>query len=235
MESTLLGVDPLGDGISKVTCLNLMGDDLTVVNAARVSFSKTSYWHDDDELKEQDAKLIKYLAAHKHWTPFSQPQIQFRIKMPIFVARQWYKSSVGFTRNEVSRRYVDDPPEFFVPPVWRARPEGGIKQGSSDDEVDLEVTITFGSMKAYCVQAARAYNELLKAGVCPEMARMVLPQSMYTEFVEVGSLAAYARLYSLRSSEDAQKETRDYANSVGIILRTLFPHSWAALTEVAPS
>lgn len=233
MESTLLGVglDPLGDEISQVRCLNIMGDDLTVVNAARVSFAKASYWHDRGELKEQDAKLIKYLAAHKHWTPFSQPHIQFRIKMPIFVARQWYKHSVGFTRNEVSRRYVDDPPEFFVPSVWRARPEGGIKQGSSDDEVDLEVTITFGSMKAYCVQAARAYNELLKAGVCPEMARMVLPQSMYTEFVEVGSLAAYARLYSLRSSKEAQKEVRLYAEAVGSVMQELFPVSWEALTN----
>ena len=102
MESTLLGVglDPLGDEISQVRCLNIMGDDLTVVNAARVSFAKASYWHDVDELKEKDAKLIKYLAAHKHWTPFSQPHIQFRIKMPIFVARQWYKHAVGFTRNE---------------------------------------------------------------------------------------------------------------------------------------
>jgi thymidylate synthase (FAD) len=226
-----------------------MGTDLDVVNAARVSFSKQSNWEvvgckeefDIDcrsvsyipvfILSEKDKKLINYLAKHKHWTPFSQPQIQFRIKMPIFVARQWYKSSVGFTRNEVSRRYVDDPPEFFVPPVWRARPEGGIKQGSSDDEVDLEVTITFGSMKAYCVQAARAYNELLKAGVCPEMARMVLPQSMYTEFVEVGSLAAYARLYSLRSSKEAQKEVRLYAEAVGRVMQELFPVSWEALTN----
>ena len=222
---------PLGDSVGCVRLLDRMGSDITVVNAARVSFSKQSMYTDEGILNDADVKLIKYLASHKHWTPFSQPQIQLRIKMPIFVARQWYKHSVGFTRNEVSRRYVDDPPEFFVPPVWRARPEGGIKQGSSDDEVDLEVTITFGSMKAYCVQAARAYNELLKAGVCPEMARMVLPQSMYTEFVETGSLAAYARLYSLRSSKDAQKEVRLYAEAVGKIISPLFPVSWEALTN----
>lgn len=228
MESTLLGVglDPLGDGISKVTCLNVMGDDLTVVNAARVSFSKTSYWHDGDELKEQDVKLIKYLAAHKHWTPFSQPQIQFRIKMPIFVARQWHKHSVGFTRNEVSRRYVSDAPECYIPSVWR-KASPNLKQGSLPEEVNFSRDPVQNAVDS----AVEIYEYLIKAGVCPEQARMVLPQNMFTEFVEVGSLAAYARLYSLRSSEDAQKETRDYANSVGVILRALFPHSWAALTE----
>ena len=228
MGSALLGtgLDPLGDGISKVTCLNVMGDDLTVVNAARVSFAKTSYWHDGDELKEQDAKLIKYLAAHKHWTPFSQPQIQFRIKMPIFVARQWYKHQVGFTRNEVSRRYVSDTPECYTPSVWR-KASPNIKQGSLDDTVDICDDVARTLME----DTINLYDDLISAGVCPEQARMVLPQSMFTEFVEVGSLAAYARLYSLRSSEDAQKEIRDYAESVGIILMALFPYSWAALTE----
>ena len=236
--------DPLGDGISFVEHLNHMGTDLDVVNAARVSFSKQSNWEvvgckeefDIDcrsvsyipvfTLSEKDKKLIKYLAAHKHWTPFSQPQIQFRIKMPIFVARQWYKHSVGFTRNEVSRRYVSDTPEFYIPDVWRkASPD--IKQGSLPEEVNFSRDLVQNAVDS----AVELYEYLIKSGVCAEQARVVLPQSTFTEFVEVGSLAAYARLYSLRSSEDAQKETRDYANSVGIILRALFPHSWSALTE----
>ena len=225
MESTLLGVDPLGDGISKVTCLNLMGDDLTVVNAARVSFSKTSYWHDDDELKEQDAKLIKYLAAHKHWTPFSQPQIQFRIKMPIFVARQWYKHSVGFTRNEESRRYISTEPQCYVPTAWRLAADN-VKQGSSD-----ELVADYLHISGHITMLCELYNEMLDCGICPEQARMVLPQSMYTEFVEVGSLAAYARLYSLRSSKEAQKEVRLYAEAVGTVMQELFPESWRALTN----
>ena len=228
MDDTLLGVglDPLGDGISKVTCLNVMGDDLTVVNAARVSFAKTSYWHDGDELKEQDAKLIKYLAAHKHWTPFSQPQIQFRIKMPIFVARQWYKHQVGFTRNEVSRRYVSDTPECYIPSVWR-KASPNLKQGSLDDTVDICDDVARTLME----DTINLYDDLISAGVCPEQARMVLPQSMFTEFVEVGSLAAYARLYPLRSSKEAQKEVRLYAEVVGDVMQELFPVSWEALTN----
>ena len=218
---------PLGDTVGHVTLIDSMGTDITVVNAARVSFAKESGYADGyGKMKEEDIRLIKYLAKHKHWTPFSQPQVQLRIKMPLFVARQWYKHQVGFTRNEVSRRYVSDTPECYITRQWRAASEN-IKQGSSpytiavDQELIEDMTYT----------AIGVYKDLIRSGVCPEQARMVLPQSTFTEFVEVGSLAAYARLYSLRSSEDAQKETRDYANSIGIILRTLFPHSWAALTE----
>ncbi len=228
MESTLLGVglDPLGDEISQVRCLNIMGDDLTVVNAARVSFAKASYWHDVDELKEQDAKLIKYLAAHKHWTPFSQPQIQFRIKMPIFVARQWYKHSVGFTRNEESRRYISTEPQCYVPTEWRKAAEN-VKQGSSEEIVDVEHDV----VGWYYKRAVTLYNTMIDSEICAEQARMILPQSMYTEFVEVGSLAAYARLYSLRSSKEAQKEVRLYAEAVGRVMRASFPVSWGALTD----
>ena len=218
---------PLGDTVGHVTLIDSMGTDITVVNAARVSFAKESGYADGyGKMKEEDIRLIKYLAKHKHWTPFSQPQVQLRIKMPLFVARQWYKHQVGFTRNEVSRRYVSDTPECYIPSVWR-KAAPNIKQGSLDDAVDLD----FEWMDDVVRFAARSYDTLIRLGVCPEQARMVLPQSMFTEFVEVGSLAAYARLYSLRSSEDAQKETRDYANSVGVILRALFPHSWAAITE----
>lgn len=231
MESTLLGVglDPLGDEISQVRCLNIMGDDLTVVNAARVSFSKTSYWHDGDELKEQDVKLINYLAAHKHWTPFSQPQIQFRIKMPIFVARQWYKHTVGFTRNEESRRYISTEPQCYVPTEWRKAAEN-VKQGSSGELVDLWEWRQL-RLEDIVAHTTTLYGEMIDLGVCPEQARMILPQSMYTEFVEVGSLAAYARLYSLRSSKEAQKEVRLYAEAVGRVMQELFPVSWEALTN----
>ena len=231
MESTLLGVslDPLGDEISKVTCLNVMGDDLAVVNAARVSFAKTSCWHDGDELKEQDKKLINYLAKHKHWTPFSQPQIQFRIKMPIFVARQWYKHSVGFTRNEESRRYVSTEPQCYAPTEWRKAAEN-VKQGSSEELVDLWPWRQ-RRLEDIVAHTTTLYREMIDLGVCPEQARMILPQSMYTEFVEVGSLAAYARLYSLRSSKEAQKEVRLYAEAVGRVMQELFPVSWEALTN----
>lgn len=221
---------PLGRTVGHVTLIDSMGTDITVVNAARVSFAKESGYVDGyGKMKEEDIRLIKYLAKHGHWTPFSQPQVQLRIKMPLFVARQWYKHQVGFTRNEVSRRYVSDTPECYIPSVWR-KAAPNIKQGSLPDEA----TVDDWHIKDAVASAQDAYDYLINSGVCPEQARMVLPQSMFTEFVEVGSLAAYARLYSLRSSEDAQKEIRDYADSVGIILRSLFPHSWAALTGVAP-
>lgn len=218
---------PLGDTVGHVTLIDSMGTDITVVNAARVSFAKESGYADGHgKMKEEDIRLIKYLAKHGHWTPFSQPQVQLRIKMPLFVARQWYKHQVGFTRNEVSRRYVSDTPECYIPVAWR-KASPNIKQGSLPDEA----TVDDWHIKDAVASALDAYDYLINSGVCPEQARMVLPQNMFTEFVEVGSLAAYARLYSLRSSEDAQKEIRDYAESVGIILRALFPYSWAALTE----
>jgi thymidylate synthase (FAD) len=220
---------PLNGLIGHVTLIDSMGTDITVVNAARVSFAKESGYADGyGKMKEGDIRLIKYLAKHEHWTPFSQPQVQLRIKMPLFVARQWYKHQVGFTRNEVSRRYVSDTPECYIPSVWR-KASPNIKQGSLPEEVNFSRDLVQNAVDS----AVELYEYLIKSGVCAEQARTVLPQSMFTEFVEVGSLAAYARLYSLRSSEDAQKETRDYANSVGVILRALFPHSWAALTEAA--
>ena len=216
---------PLGDSVGCVRLLDRMGSDITVVNAARVSFSKQSMYTDEGILNDADAKLIKYLASHKHWTPFSQPQIQLRIKMPIFVARQWYKHQVGFTRNEESRRYISDTPVCYVPREWRKAAEN-VKQGSSEEVVENPPHAS-----GYISMLSELYRELLDCGVCPEQARMVLPQSMYTEFVETGSLAAYARLYSLRSSKDAQKEVRLYAEAVGKIISPLFPVSWEALTN----
>lgn len=220
---------PLGDSVGCVRLLDRMGSDITVVNAARVSFAKQSMYTDEGLLNDADAKLIKYLAAHKHWTPFSQPQIQLRVKMPIFVARQWYKHQVGLTRNEESRRYISTEPQCYVPTEWRRSAEN-VKQGSSGELVDLWEWRQ-RRLEDIVAHTTTLYGEMIDLGVCPEQARMILPQSMYTEFVETGSLAAYARLYSLRSSKEAQKEVRLYAEAVGKIISPLFPVSWEALTN----
>ena len=208
------------------TLLHVMGDDLMVVNAARVSFAKET-----SEFKEQDAKLINYLAKHNHISPFFHPQIQFCIKMPIFVAREWYRHQIGFSRNEVSRRYVSDTPECWdpTPEEFRAKDEK-VKQGSKETPVELSDT----AKDVYATTtriSLEAYDELLKLGVAPEIARTVLPQSMYTEFIETGSLAAYARLYKLRTSPDAQREIQKYAHMIGDLLAEKFPVSWKALTQ----
>ena len=224
----------------KSELIEYMGSDLTVVNAARVSFSKESDWEPPvtyhnangtttvkSELKQGDAKLINYLAKHNHWTPFSHPQIMMREKVPIFVARQRFKHMVGFTYNEVSRRYVDDEPEFFVPDVWRSRPEGSVKQGSGDKEI----TGWEGSYQEYCQRSLEYYQDMLADGVAPEQARMVLPQSMYTEYYVTGSLSAWARAYKQRIDAHAQVEIQDLAKQWGEIIAPLFPKSWEALTN----
>lgn len=212
--------------MSHVELLHTMGDDLMVVNAARVSFAKES-----TEFKEQDTKLINYLARHNHISPFFHPQIQFRIKMPIFVAREWYRHQIGFSRNEVSRRYVSDTPECWIPndSDYREKDEK-VKQGSKDTPIELVDTAKDVYNTATRI-SLEAYDELLKLGVAPEIARTVLPQSMYTEFIETGSLAAYARLYRLRSSPDAQREIQKYADMIGKLLEEKFPVSWKALTN----
>jgi thymidylate synthase (FAD) len=219
------------------------GSDLTCVNAARVSFDKESYWEveevyglDEDgaysedikKLSDKDKKLINYLAKHNHFTPFTHSVITLRETVPIFVARQRFKHTVGFSYNEVSRRYVDDPPQFYTPDKWRKRAENK-KQGSSDEEVkegqvDLEYNVTLN----ICLNT---YNHLLKSGVAPEQARMVLPQSTYTSYYVTGSLAAFARAYSLRSQPDAQAEIRELADQWNKIISPLFPEAWRALTN----
>ena len=236
-----------------------MGDDLTVVNAARVSFDKESILEyvntqgdataSGFELTDKDTKLIQYLAKHGHWTPFSHPQITMRYTVPIFIARQEFKHIVGFTRNEVSRRYVDDTPEFYTPKVWRSRPEGSIKQGSGSGIVegvwDLEVAtgavhvdeldgsihdITTGTMN-FMESQIGFYEQLIEVGVAPEQARMVLPQSMYTSYYITGSLAAFARMVKQRSDPHAQVEIQELAGMVDEVIRPLFPVSWEALTN----
>ncbi len=205
--------------------LETFGSDLTVVNAARVSLGKQVA-----EFTEKDVKLIKYLADHDHVSPFFHPQARFRLKMPIWMAREWFRHTVGFARNEVSRRYVDEAPTFHVPSELRTRAPSK-KQGSNDDiHPDNEHHV--GDMGVFCQKALELYNRLLEDGVCPEQARMILPQNMMTEFIETGSLAAYARLVKLRTSPDAQKEIRDLAEDVSILLQDAFPNSWKVLAQV---
>jgi thymidylate synthase (FAD) len=227
----------------QVELIDYMGDDLRVANAARVSFAKESDWEitgwteevDLDsrtvtevaqyKLSEQDTKLIHYLAKHGHWSPFSHCFLSFRIKAPIFVARQLAKHQVGLAWNEVSRRYVDSNPEFYVPDGWRKRAEN-VKQGSSDTEVYHDSSVYNVAVRT----AVNAYDRLLDDGVCPEQARMVLPQSMYTEWYWSGSLYAFARVCKLRLDSHAQVETREVAKDIEKSLIQHFPVSYAALS-----
>jgi thymidylate synthase (FAD) len=231
-----------------VELIDYMGSDLSVVNAARVSFQKESDWDIDTiqgaephiyenvkVLSEQDQKLIRYLATHNHWTPFAHAFLSFRIKAPIFVARQLVKHQVGLAWNEVSRRYVDDEPEFYFPPIWRKRAEN-VKQGSSDEPVD-DWSVDWAHGEALYPEtltkaALRTYTEMLFAGVAPEQARMVLPQNTMTEWVWSGSLAAFARVVSLRIDPHAQKETQEVAWHINALVPTEFTHSWKALVGI---
>lgn len=218
----------------KAELISHMGSDLTVVNAARVSFSKESEWDYEDgkqsncTLSTQDRKLVHYLAKHNHFTPFTHPQITIRETVPIFVARQRFKHVVGFTYNEVSRRYVDDTPEFFTPDTWRGRPPGSMKQGSSGSvERQGDVQVVYEGLLSF---AERAYKFMLDAGVAPEQARMCLPQSMLTSYYVTGSLAAFARAAKLRLDPHAQLEIQDLAKQWDAIIGPLYPVSWEALT-----
>ena len=207
-----------------VELIDIMGSDLTVANAARVSFNKHH-----TELQDNDEKLIAYLAKHGHWTPFGHPQIQFRISAPIFVARQLTKHQVGLVWNEVSRRYVDSRPSFYITDKWRSKATDK-KQGSGDNLIPLDGWDYDYIQKAH-VTAIDAYSHLLKKGVAPEQARMVLPQSMYTEWYWTGSLAAFARVCKLRLSEDSQYETRQIAQKIAKITEPKFPISWKYLVN----
>lgn len=212
------------NGIGSVELLYVMGDDLMVVNAARVSFHKESKL-----MTGGDAKLIKYLANHDHISPFFHPQIQFRIKMPIFVAREWFRHQIGFSRNEVSRRYVDTTPECWVPHVDSLRErDPKLKQGSKSTPIANAESV-HAMVDEHTKNSIKLYEQLLEQGIAPEIARTVLPQSMYTEFIETGSLAAYARLYKLRTTPEAQREIQEYAKLIGELLSSKFPFSWNAL------
>jgi len=215
--------------------ISCLGTDLTVVNAARVSFDKESDWEVNHsvrkELSSKDAALIRYLAKHNHFTPFTHCMITLRETIPIFVARQRFKHTIGFSYNEVSRRYVDDTPEFYTPDTWRGKADNA-KQGSSEKEIDIN---PYNLMVDYYKQAidtcSWTYQELLRKGVCPEQARMVLPQSMYTSYYVTGSLSAFARAYKLRIDNHAQKEIQDLAKMWDSICSSIYPISWKELTS----
>ena len=215
----------------KVTYIDHMGSDLSVVNAARVSFGKKSDWiprvHNGEakQLSQKDIKLIKYLAKHKHTSPFGHAFASFHVKAPLFVARQLVKHK--FLRwNEISRRYVDEDPEFYLPDVWRGR--------SKDKKQGSEGTVqTFVSDWDTYNHSLKIYKDLLKDGVCPEQARMVLPQSMMTEWYWSGSLDAFADMCQLRCLKDTQQESREVAMQVSEYMEKLFPVSWDALWEYA--
>ena len=212
------------DGAGCVELLESFGNDLTVVNAARVSFAK-----EVTEFTDKDQKLINYLVNHNHISPFFHPQIRFRLKMPIFVAREWFRHTIGFARNEVSRRYVDDEPQIFIPGELRARDKNK-KQGSKDTNIDNNEQMV-EKIKEFSKQSLTLYNELLDTQVAPEVARGILPQNMYTEFIETASLYAYMRLCALRLDPQAQKEIREYATVVSKLLEEQYPASMKAFYE----
>lgn len=236
-----------------VEYINHLGSDLDVVNAARVSFDKESDWESEalcptdpvtggkippyKRLKEQDAKLIDYLAKHKHWSPFSHCYLKFRIKAPIFVARQLQKHTVGLAWNEVSRRYVDTEPEFYLPDNWREKATN-VKQGSGKEyKDDMWTCSAFGHVGStvrgetyqLCDTALWVYEDMLNRGVCPEQARMILPQNTMTEWIWSGSLAAFARVVKLRTDPHSQYETGLVAHGIKYHLDNLFPVSTKAL------
>ena len=201
--------------------IDKMGTDLSVVNAARVSYAKFK-----DKFEDKDEKLIKFLAEHNHWSPFAHASLQFRIKAPVFVARQLVKHQVGLVWNEISRRYVDYTPELYEPKEWRGRPQNS-KQGSdgtvsidSNEQHRLDMTME---------QCKIIYNSLIGKGIAPEQARMVVPQSMMTEWIWSGTLYAFARVCNLRCAKDTQEETREVANQIHNICKEEFPISWKYL------
>ena len=205
----------------KVEFIDKMGTDLSVVNAARVSYAKFK-----DKFEDKDEKLIKFLAEHNHWSPFAHASLQFRIKAPVFVARQLVKHQVGLVWNEISRRYVDYTPELYKPKEWRGRPQNS-KQGSdgtvsidSNEQHRLDMTME---------QCKIIYNSLIGKGIAPEQARMVLPQSMMTEWIWSGTLYAFARVCNLRCAKDTQEETREVADQIHNICKEEFPMSWKHL------
>ena len=227
-----------------VQLVSYMGTDLTVVNAARVSFSNESCFEIDHGgmpcLSTKDKKLIRYLAKHNHWTPFAHPQITLRIKAPISIRTQFFKHKQGFVENEISRRYVDEVPEFYYP-KFRHRPSRNAKQGSDgwlecvdgggETSGGFATHPLYESYKSTIKSALSTYQELIASNVAPEQARFVLPQGMYTEWFWTGSLAAYARFYKQRIDDHAQWEIQQYAEAVGKIIQPLFRTSWTELTE----
>lgn len=205
-----------------IELLDVMGDDLRVANVARVSFNK---WQ--EEFGEKDARLIDYLASHEHTSPFRHTALSIRCKAPVFLARQLGKHQAGLSWNEVSRRYVDAGIEFFVPDSWRSRPVDGMKQGSGG--VSGYNSCVKEDYEYMLISISALYQSWIASGIAPEMARMVLPQSMMVDWVWTGNLFSFFHVYRLRAGHGAQLEAVEFANKLEQIVQPLFPHCWSAL------
>ena len=226
----------------KVELLDSMGDDLDVVNAAKVSFSKESSYEmvpvlvDGVQrdirrnLKAQDSKLINYLATHDHWTPFAHTALKFRVAAPVPIRTQCFKHKIGMVENEESRRYISTTPEIFIPEFFRMKPEGSIKQGSGDVHPNSDSWLK--DYKAQIESAVQLYMDMIDCQVCPEQARFVLPQGAIVNWIWTGNLVSFANFYLKRTDPTAQKEVKVVAELVGKEIESIFPVSWAALTKM---
>jgi thymidylate synthase (FAD) len=221
----------------KAEYIDHMGSDLSVVNAARVSFDKVSEWANEDDwlefdedlrLKDDDARLIAYLAKHDHWTPFAHTSISLRMQAPVPIRTQCFKHKQGLVENEESRRYISTTPELYVPDVFRNAPVGSVKQGSSGVHYDTEWWRA--EYISRCEDMIVMYQNMIADGVCPEQARFVLPQGCEVQWIWTGNLYAFANFYNKRTDPHAQKEIQELARMVGEIIEPLFPVSWKALT-----
>lgn len=217
-----LGLSPISN--SYVWLIDWMGNDDSVVNAARVSFHKTA----DNYAPEQNVRLIQYLAKHKHWSPFAHTCLSFRIRAPIFVARQLAKHQVGLVWNEISRRYVTLDTSVWKPSMLRKAAES-VKQGSSSQAVENERCLI--DLHYAMGVAVRTYEQLVASGVCPEQARAVLPQGTLTEWIWTGSLYAFFRVVQQRTAPEAQRETAEIAKEIAKECSSKFPESWKALVD----
>lgn len=212
------------NNIPGVEYIDHMGSDAAVCDAARVSFNKTA----EEYTSKQNGSLLNFLAKHDHWSPFAHCMLKFRFHAPMFIARQFQKHVVGFAWNEVSRRYVSSDLSFFVPYSWRQRPEN-VKQGSvNEGEVVLHGDIRL-AYKDQMREHTRDYKSMINQGICPEQARMCMPQSMMTEWIWTGSLMAWSRFVTLRGDDHAQQECWPYANAVESLMFRFFPRSTEAL------
>jgi thymidylate synthase (FAD) len=212
----------------QVEYIDHMGSDASVVRAARVSFAEDSAEFDE----AKDRKLIRYLSVHSHWTPFAHTSITLRMTAPVPIRTQCFKHKVGFSENEESRRYISNTPEFFVPEQFRMKPEGSVKQGSGVDMPVIGNRYWHSSFRTVYAMCLASYETALAGGMCPEQARLLLPQGMEVSWYWTGSLAAYSRFCKQRLDPHAQKEIQELAQEVSDIIEPLFPESWKAL--VAP-
>lgn len=220
--------DPLGDGISKLELIDYMGSDASVVRAARCSYAKDHKEFDP----EKDAKLIRYMLAHHHSTPFEHTSVTFMAKMPIFVARQWIRHRIGVSYNEVSRRYTADEIEFFYPREWRAQ-DNVNRQGSAGlIEAEENGKDFIRRLERLCLEATTFYHAMTANNVAKEMARMCLPVNLYTRWYFTANLQSMFHFYRLRADSHAQLEIRVYAEAMGKIMNELYPISWGTFLEL---